>query len=180
MPVPLGRLTVPRTIWSALRGSTPSRIETSTVSSNFAADGLATSRASTGAYSLASSMFFAAASVCLAALHVWFLSPVLVGAALALPRVIGLRIARRGSINLTFDADAHGAGGALDDLHGGVDVVGVEVGELGLRDLAHLVAGELADLVPLRHARALRRPAAFLISSAAGGVLVMNVNVRSS
>ena len=30
-----GRLTVPRTIWSALRGSTPRRMATSTVSSNF-------------------------------------------------------------------------------------------------------------------------------------------------
>ncbi len=33
LPVPCGRLTVPRTIWSALRGSTPSRIATSTVAS---------------------------------------------------------------------------------------------------------------------------------------------------
>jgi hypothetical protein len=32
----VGRLTVPRTIWSALRGSTPSRKATSTVSSNLA------------------------------------------------------------------------------------------------------------------------------------------------
>ena len=35
LPVPCGRLTVPRTIWSALRGSTPRHITTSTVSSNF-------------------------------------------------------------------------------------------------------------------------------------------------
>jgi hypothetical protein len=35
LPVPCGRLTVPRTIWSALRGSTPRRMTTSTVSSNF-------------------------------------------------------------------------------------------------------------------------------------------------
>ena len=33
LPVPCGRFTVPRTIWSALRGSTPSRIATSTVAS---------------------------------------------------------------------------------------------------------------------------------------------------
>ncbi len=33
LPVPCGRLTVPRTIWSALRGSTPSRMATSTVAS---------------------------------------------------------------------------------------------------------------------------------------------------
>ena len=35
LPVPFGRLTVPRTIWSALRGSTPRRMTTSMVSSNF-------------------------------------------------------------------------------------------------------------------------------------------------
>ncbi len=36
LPVPCGRMTVPRTIWSALRGSTPSFSATSTVESNFA------------------------------------------------------------------------------------------------------------------------------------------------
>ena len=36
LPVPLGRLTVPRTIWSAWRGSTPRLTAISTVSSNFA------------------------------------------------------------------------------------------------------------------------------------------------
>jgi hypothetical protein len=35
LPVPCGRLTVPRTIWSALRGSTPRRMATSTVASCF-------------------------------------------------------------------------------------------------------------------------------------------------
>jgi len=35
-PVPWGRTTVPRTCCSAWRGSTPRRIDTSTVSSNFA------------------------------------------------------------------------------------------------------------------------------------------------
>ena len=36
LPVPWGRMTVPRTIWSALRGSTASFSATSTVESNFA------------------------------------------------------------------------------------------------------------------------------------------------
>ena len=36
LPVPFGSDTVPRSIWSALRGSTPSRNAASTVSSNFA------------------------------------------------------------------------------------------------------------------------------------------------
>src|SRR4051794_40724283 len=38
------------------------------------------------------------------------------------------------------DGDAHRAGGPLDDLHRGIEVVGVDVGELGGGDLAHLVA----------------------------------------
>jgi hypothetical protein len=52
LPVPCGRLTVPRTIWSALRGSTPSRIATSTVASYLVVEvSLASRAASSGAYS---------------------------------------------------------------------------------------------------------------------------------
>src|SRR5580765_892567 len=43
--------------------------------------------------------------------------------------------------------DAHRAGCALHDLHRGVDVVGVEVGHLGQRDLADLVLGQPTDLL---------------------------------
>jgi hypothetical protein len=54
-------LTVPRTIWSALRGSTPRRIATSTVASIFAlAVSLARVAASSGLYSRAASIFSAA------------------------------------------------------------------------------------------------------------------------
>jgi hypothetical protein len=49
LPVPWGRLTVPRTNWSALRGSTPSRMATSTVASCFFDDvSLASFAASSG------------------------------------------------------------------------------------------------------------------------------------
>src|SRR5690606_1747616 len=41
-----------------------------------------------------------------------------------------------------LDLDAHGAGGAGDDLLGGFQTVGVQVGKLGLRDLTDLVAGD--------------------------------------
>src|SRR5690242_20537781 len=58
--------------------------------------------------------------------------------------------------------DAHGAGGALDDLHRGVDVVRVEVGELGRGDLAHLVLGQLADLLLVRDARTLAEAGSLL------------------
>ncbi len=52
-PVPWGRLTVPRTIWSACLGSTPSRTATSTDSSNLAYAAACTrSTASRGGYSL--------------------------------------------------------------------------------------------------------------------------------
>ena len=62
LPVPCGRLTVPRTIWSALRGSTPSRMATSTVSSNFfLAPAWAILIASTGEYSVSWSNDSAAA-----------------------------------------------------------------------------------------------------------------------
>ena len=48
-PVPSGSERVPRTIWSALRGSTPSRMATSTVASNFTGlDSLASRMASAG------------------------------------------------------------------------------------------------------------------------------------
>src|SRR5213076_316780 len=53
LPVPLGRLTVPRTTWSACLGSTPSRTATSTDSSNLAyAAAFTRSTASRGGYSL--------------------------------------------------------------------------------------------------------------------------------
>src|SRR6201747_2691975 len=58
-----------------------------------------------------------------------------------LPLGVGLR---------SVGVDAHRAGGALDDLHRRVDVVGVQVRQLGGGDLAHLVLGQLADLVLLR------------------------------
>src|SRR5260370_29358699 len=56
------------------------------------------------------------------------------------------------------DVDAHAAGRALDDPHRGVDVVRVEVHQLRLRDLPHLLSRDLADLVLVRHRRCLRDP----------------------
>src|SRR5690606_15631960 len=72
-------------------------------------------------------------AVVLAALHVDLLTRLWCsGRRRALPRLFGALL----------DLDADGAGGAGDDLRGGVQVVGVEVGQLGLRDLADLVAGD--------------------------------------
>ena len=64
---------------------------------------------------------------------------------------------------------------------GRLDVVGVEVLHLLSRDLADLVAAtSLATLVLCGSPEPLGTPAAFLISSAAGGVFVTKVNERSS
>src|SRR5262245_17872886 len=54
--------------------------------------------------------------------------------------------------SLADDLDAHRARSALDLLHRGVHVVGVEVGHLDARDLADLVARHPSDgLAPGRH-----------------------------
>ena len=79
------------------------------------------------------------------------------------------------------DGDPHRPGGAGDDLGRRLDVVGVQVVLLDLGDLADLGAGDgrrpcscAASPEPLS------MPAAFSSSREAGGVLVMNVNERSS
>src|SRR5438046_10714025 len=59
------------------------------------------------------------------------------------------------AVPLVADGDAHRARGAADDLLRRVDVVGVEVGHLALRDLAYLVARHRRDLGLVRLAGAL-------------------------
>src|SRR5215472_9603088 len=54
-----------------------------------------------------------------------------------------------------FDLDAHRAGGAGDDLLGGLDRGRVQVGHLGLRDVADLRLGDRADLGLVRLGAAL-------------------------
>src|SRR5699024_10396831 len=128
LPVPLGRLTVPRTIWSALRGSTPSRIETSTEASNLAGEDFCARRsASSGVYTRPSSIR-------------------------AAPFLYALL---RKPMSSALHRDAHGTSGALDDLRRGLHVVRVQISHLGLRDLADLCLGDLADLVGVRDGGAL-------------------------
>src|SRR5690606_4331265 len=111
LPVPLGRLTTPRTIWSAWRGSTPRFIATSTVSSNFAVAADLTSRTASSIATLdLPSKILRAAAVRFAIF------------AMALP----------------LHLDTHRPGRARDDQHRRIDVVGVEVLHLGLGDLAQL------------------------------------------
>src|SRR5690606_12539944 len=145
LPVPCGRFTVPRTIWSALRGSRPRRKATSTVPSNLVVDvSLARRTGSSGACSFSRSILASAARRDLLPLltesscGIW---GVVLRAEQALPLLLGVRGWRS-----ALDRDAHGTGGAGDDLLGGVQVVGVEVGHLGGGDLTDLFARDLRDL----------------------------------
>src|SRR5687768_11588828 len=124
LPVPWGRTTVPRTSWSAWRGSTPSRRCASTVPSNLLMEIFgSSSEASPISYRRSGSTSFAASR---------YFFP---------------------CFGMSGHLDPHRARGALDDLHCLVDVVRVEVGHLHLRDLAHLRAGNPADLVLVRNRR---------------------------
>src|SRR3954464_15688147 len=69
------------------------------------------------------------------------------------------------------DGDAHRPRGAGDDLLGGVQVVGVEVGHLALRDLANLRAADVGDLVGVRLAGALLPPRGLQDQPGGGGRL---------
>src|SRR5215212_6026176 len=75
------------------------------------------------------------------------------------------------AVNGSLGADAHRAGGALDDLHRSLDVVGVEVGHLGLRDVADLLLGEPTDLLLVRHAGTLLEAGGLLDQLGRGGRL---------
>src|SRR6056297_2230125 len=110
LPVPLGRPTTPRTIWSAWRGSTPRFIEISTVSSNFA---------------FALALISATASSTLR-----FSLPANASRA---ARV------RFPSFAILLHLDAHGTRGAEDDLHRSFDIVRVQVLPFRFGDLAHLL-----------------------------------------
>src|SRR5438309_719441 len=162
LPMPCGSTTAPRTIWSACFGSTPSRNERSTDSSNFAAGmPLSVPMASSTEYGFAGSTFAAAASYRLLTTVAISLSPrQLQGSprprrAAAREPTIVLASPSKGCGSLNH-INTHAAGGALDDPHRGIDRVRVEVHQLGLGDLAHLLPGDLADLVLVRHRGGLR------------------------
>src|SRR5438046_9988756 len=122
MPVPCGSTAEPLTFWSAWRVSTPSGRCTSIAPSNFDVEHFSTSRtASSGSYC-------------------WLRSIALATSSYLFPRCFG---------TLARHLDSPRASGALDHLHGCLDVVGVHVLELELSDLAHLLAVRSCDLFPL-------------------------------
>src|SRR6266516_1449737 len=156
LPVPWGRLTVPRTIWSALRGFTPSRSATSTVGSNLADEVfLASATASAGLYSLVWSICSAAARY---ALLRFMVSPSGNGGC-------GQRASAgpaTGGEGSALNGDPHRPGGPGDDLLCCFHRGRVEVGHLGLRDLPHLRDGDRADLGGVRGGAALGNPGGLL------------------
>src|SRR3546814_10382798 len=106
---------MPRTIWSAWRGSTPRFIATSTVSSNFLlACSRSVARASSNPYSFSRSS---------ALRTLLFLVSLAIGSAL-------------------HHFEAHRTRGAFDDAGCHFDVVGVEIGPLGLGDLGQSRTGD--------------------------------------
>src|SRR6266566_1488426 len=125
LPIPWGITMAPRTIWSACLGSTPSRSDRSTLSSNLAA----------GA--------FFTISIASPTVSVFVRS---ISASVAFSRFVITGMSR-----LLDNVDAHAAGRAFDRTHGGIDRVRVEVHQLGLGDLADLGLRDLADLVLVRH-----------------------------
>src|SRR5512136_256998 len=126
LPVPWGRTTVPRTIWSEYLGLTPSRMSMSTDSSNLA-------KAACLSRLTASSRVYGRVSVPLTARALRVFLPCL----------------------LTDDLQSHVLGRALDDLLGRLDVVGVEVDQLDPGDVLDLLHRDLADLLLVRLAGAL-------------------------
>src|SRR3989442_8508231 len=141
LPMPCGSTTAPRTIWSACLGSTPRRNERSTDWSNFA-DGMLfrSATASSRAYCL-SGAIFAAASL--------YRLPVRLLTTVAHP------LSPTCPVGSLHDVDAHAAGRAFDGAHRRIDRVGVQVHQLGLRDLPDLLSRDLADLVLVGHRRRL-------------------------
>src|SRR5512133_1756618 len=124
LPIPCGRTTAPRTTWSACFGSTPRLIAASTVSSNFfVAVSFTSFMASSTLYRLTRSTFARAALN-------------------FLPFAMCVSSSRSAD-----DLDAHGQCGALDGPHRGLDGARRHVLHLHLRDLLHLLARHLPDLL---------------------------------
>src|SRR5665647_2741050 len=162
LPVPCGRFTVPRTIWSALRGSTPTRNATSIVASYVVVDVFFASRiASSGAYSRVRSICSAAARYALLRCVIcssptgcscgqWASAWPCHG-----PGPVGPeRVGRAQSCTSVLNGDAHRASGASDDLHRGLDVVGVEGLMLGSVQVSDLVLSPTDQLATHHGGRA--------------------------
>ena len=199
LPIPCGSETDPRTFWSVCFGSIPRWVETSTVWLNFVVLNVFKSRTAsgsgTGPFDLTLACKARYRFDCFAIRSAPFESCRLVigprwavaaggspsrrpGLASRPDRVDLVRpaMARRRS---ALDIDPHAPRGAGDDPAGVIQVAGVQVGELGLGDLLTCSAVTVATLVLCGSAEPEAIPAACFSRTAAGGLLVMNSNVRS-
>src|SRR6185436_4505550 len=127
LPVPCGITVLPRTCWSDFDASMPRFTAQSTVSLNFAvANSFTIFSASSTGYCLPGASF-------------------------------DFQVFSRFAIAmcLPHHFHAHGAGGAGDGVHRGVEIGGREIRLLQLRDFLELLARDLAHLVGVRRATAL-------------------------
>src|SRR6266480_3950297 len=162
LPVPFGSTTEPRTICSACRGSTPSRMCASMVASNLEVDVSRTIWQATSGSSPPLPLLATAASTFLAA-SMYFLPRFLgtkflqsqqrEGEQRRLPGRRPGRLCRRrderkpaGFLSCFDDLEAHRTGGALDHLHRGFDLIGVEVLALDVHDLPDLLPADPPNL----------------------------------
>src|SRR6185437_12660928 len=135
LPSPFGSTTVPRTIWSDCFGSTRSLIESSTVSSNL-------TKCAFFKTSAASPSLYARASTSLRAFSIFF-PP-------ALPIAFSCASFSAVRCLLSFYFDAHIARRAHHGADRGLQIRRIQIDQLDLRDVFHLLARHL------RHFRAIR------------------------
>src|SRR5690242_6576583 len=144
LPSPCGKTIVPRTSWSALRGSTPSQTVNSTVSSNFAnAISLTLATPPSRSYLRPSSIFSAAARYFFPCFFIPN-SEVQAGS-LRNPSL---------STPLLLDRQAHLPRSAFDRADSRFQIRRVQVRQLCFRDLFDLRLRDRADLFAVRLARA--------------------------
>src|SRR5688500_4176714 len=146
LPSPWGRTTVPRTIWSACLGSTPSRIASSTVSSNFANFTFCMRGTAS------STVCGRSGTCCRAAANFLPVFRIVAGSC-------GLAGSRKPShcCYLPDDVDAHGPRSARDRLEGGLQRFRVQIRHLQLGDVLDLLPGDRAHLVLVGLGGALRQ-----------------------
>src|SRR5687767_10329802 len=151
LPMPCGSTSVPRTNWSALRGSTPSQTVNSTVSSNFAkAISLTFATPDSRSYLRPSSTFSSAARYFFPCFFI-FCSEVQTGC-FAIPPSQCSRLLNR---------EAHLPRSTLDRLYGRLEAGSVQVGKFGFGDLFDLRARDSANLLAIRLARSFRYAGGF-------------------
>src|SRR5580700_4844648 len=139
LPRPCGRTTVPRTTWSECFGSTPKLMASSTVSLNLVwCVFLISSLASASLYGRAST-FLRAFSMCLPAFFIASAPRDLVA-----PELLGFH-----------DFQTHVARRTHHGAHRGVQICGVEIDQLDLGNLLHLLFGDFANFVAIWFRRAL-------------------------